>query len=126
MDEAHLVAAARYVSLNPVRAGLVRRAEDWPWSSARAHLAGADDGLVKVRPLLDRIDAFAAFLSEAPGDEAGGNSTLAALRAAEITGRPVGGEAFIAALERRLGRPLSPRKRGRKAKAAADRRLLLV
>lgn len=35
MDDAHLVAAARYVELNPVCAGLVQRAADWPWSSAR-------------------------------------------------------------------------------------------
>ena len=40
MDEAHLPACARYVALNPVRAGLVARAEDWRWSSARAHLDG--------------------------------------------------------------------------------------
>src|SRR4051794_15803990 len=40
MDEAHLMAAVRYVELNPVKAKLVRRAEDWPWSSARAHVAG--------------------------------------------------------------------------------------
>ena len=32
MDEAHLIAAVRYVSLNPVRAGLVAKAEDWPWT----------------------------------------------------------------------------------------------
>ena len=43
MDEGHLMAAVRYVSLNPVRARLVARAEAWPWSSVRAHLAGADD-----------------------------------------------------------------------------------
>src|SRR5437762_754215 len=55
MDEEHLIAAARYVSLNPVRARLVKRAEDWPWSSVRAHLAARDDGLVKVKPLLDRV-----------------------------------------------------------------------
>ena len=53
MDEAHLVAAVCYVNLNPVRARLVSRAEDWPWSSARAHLAGVDDNLVIVRPVLD-------------------------------------------------------------------------
>ena len=29
--------ALRYAKLNPVRAGLVERAEDWPWSSAAAH-----------------------------------------------------------------------------------------
>jgi putative transposase len=65
MDEAHLVAAARYVPMNPVRACLVLRPEDWPWSSAKAHLAGQDDGLVSTRPLLERIGDFAAFLAEA-------------------------------------------------------------
>jgi hypothetical protein len=39
MDEERLMAAARYQVMNPVRARLVDRAEDWPWSSARAHLA---------------------------------------------------------------------------------------
>ena len=33
MDEPHLLAAVRYIALNPVVAGLVSRAEDWPWSS---------------------------------------------------------------------------------------------
>ena len=50
MDEAHLGHAVRYVSLNPVGARLVDRAEDWPWSSTRAHLAGKDDELVTVAP----------------------------------------------------------------------------
>lgn len=31
--ESHLLEAGRYIALNPVRAGLVRSAEDWPWSS---------------------------------------------------------------------------------------------
>jgi REP element-mobilizing transposase RayT len=34
-DERHLTLACRYVLNNPVRAGLCRTAEDWPWSSAR-------------------------------------------------------------------------------------------
>jgi putative transposase len=45
----------RYVSLNPVRAGLVARPEEWKWSSVRAHLSGLDDALVTVRPVLDRV-----------------------------------------------------------------------
>ena len=53
MDEAHVLAGARYVELNPVRARLARRARDWRWSSARAHLSGEDDGLVSAGPLLD-------------------------------------------------------------------------
>ena len=54
MDESHLLAAARYVELNPVRARLAAAARDWPWSSARAHLAGRDDGVVQVKPLKRR------------------------------------------------------------------------
>ena len=60
------MAAARYVAMNPVRARLVGRAEDWPWSSVRAHLAGRNDGLAETigRPLgppsfLDRIATLA-------------------------------------------------------------------
>lgn len=49
----------RYVSLNPVRARLAMQAQDWPWSSVRAHLAGEDDGLVHVRPVLERVRNFA-------------------------------------------------------------------
>ena len=64
MDEPHLHAAFRYVALNPVRARLVERAEQWRWSSTLAHLKGADDHVVKVAPALDRIGDFAAFLSE--------------------------------------------------------------
>jgi putative transposase len=48
LDEGHLMLAARYVALNPVRARLVQRPQDWAWSSLRAHLAGRDDGLVTV------------------------------------------------------------------------------
>ncbi len=55
MDERHLLAAARYVELNPVRARLVKTARQWRWSSARAHLKGEDDGLVAVAPLLEIV-----------------------------------------------------------------------
>jgi putative transposase len=75
-----LVAAARYLALNPVRARLAARAEDWPWSSARAHLAGRDDALVRVAPLLDRVGRF-ADLVETDSDR----QAFAALRAAETT-----------------------------------------
>ena len=45
MDEPYLLAAARYVELNPVRARLTESAGDYEWSSAKAHLSGKDDGL---------------------------------------------------------------------------------
>ena len=112
MDEDHLIAAARYVSLNPVRARLVRRPEAWPWSSVRAHLAGRDDGIVKTAPLLDRIGDFAAFL-DARLDE---DAVFAALRRAETTGRPIGADAWIRELEHRSHRSLAPRRLGPKPK----------
>ena len=71
MDEEHLAAAARYVALNPVRAKLVARAEDWRWSSARAHCEGRDDRLVSVAPLADRCGGrFSDFLDTAATAEA--------------------------------------------------------
>ena len=111
MDEPHLLTAARYVELNPVRAGLVRRARDWKWSSARAHLAGRDDGLAETAPLLDLVGDWKACL-------AGGLDADArdALRRHERTGRPLGSERFVAALEARLGRALKRRKPGPKPK----------
>jgi putative transposase len=112
MDERHLLAAARYVPMNPVRAGLVERARDWPWSSAGAHLAGQDDGVVVTAPLLDRIGDFAGLL-EAGEDEA----AVTAIRRSRSTGRPVGAADWIAALEAQTERALAPAKRGPKARA---------
>src|SRR5216684_753732 len=96
MDESHLLACARYVELNPVRARLARRARDWSWSSARAHLAGRDDGLATVRPLLDLAPDWAAFLRAGLAEE-----DHKAIRAGERTGRPLGSTRFVAGLERR-------------------------
>ena len=111
MDDGYLLAAARYVELNPVRAKLAKRAEDWPWSSAAAHLSGHDDGLVSVAPLLERVGNWRTFLDEGIAAVA-----LEDLRGHERTGRPLGADAFVAGLEDRLGRPLRPRKPGRKPK----------
>ena len=43
--EVYLLVASRYVHLNPVRARLARRAEEWPWSSFRAYQDPAKDPL---------------------------------------------------------------------------------
>ena len=82
MDEAHVHACLRYVELNPVRAGLVARAEDWPWSSARAHFGLAADGLTDLAPGRERIDDWRAFLGEGLAEV-----DLKAIRAAERSGR---------------------------------------
>lgn len=115
MDERHLMAAARYVSMNPVRAGPVGKAADWPWSSARAHLAGRDDSVVTTAPLLNRVADFAGFLEAAEDAIA-----VKAIRLSRSTGRPVGAEDWIRALEAQTERTLGPARRGPKPRARGD------
>lgn len=108
MDEAHCHAALRYVALNPVRAGLVRRAQDWRWSSVRAQLAIEEDLLTDVAAVRERAPDFAALLAASEDEEA-----AMRLRRAESIGRPAGSAAFLAALEARYGKAVTPRPRGR-------------
>ena len=109
MDERHLLAAVRYVELNPVRAKLCSRPEQWRWSSARAHLDGSDDQLVTVEPMLRRIDNWPAYLADSPDD-----LDDHAIRRHSRTGRPGGSDEFVGRLETLTGRSLKRRKPGPK------------
>ncbi len=109
MDEDHLVAAARYVALNPVRARLVARAQDWRWSSVTAHLDGRDDALVAVAPLIERSAGRFADWIETPAAP----DALSALRATETIGRPLGSRAFLDRLAVTAGRDPRPKRQGR-------------
>ena len=111
LDENYLLAAVRYVEMNPVAAGLAEQPGEYPWSSARAHLAGEDDQLVKVSPLMDMVGNWQEFLSLSDKEE------LALFHRHERTGRPLGGETFIAQLEDELARPLRPQRPGPKPEA---------
>lgn len=113
MDEPHLLRAARYVLMNPVMAGLVDRAEAWPWSSARAHVSGRADGVVSVAPLRERVGDWATLL-EGEVDEA------ARLETHLRTGRPLGAEPWVEGLEARMGRRLRPGRPGRPSKPAGN------
>ena len=80
------------------------RAEDWPWSSTRAQLAGEDDELTTVAPFRALIPDFAAVLAM-PTDVA-----TTPIERAPTIGRRLERPEWIAMLERRLGRPLALRK----------------
>jgi putative transposase len=115
MDEEHLLMAARYVELNPVRARLAKRPDAYRWSSAAAHLAARDDALVKVTPLLERVADWSAFLAgPTHGTTADPRAMAERLRRHERTGRPLGSGRFMDRLEVLLGRVLRPKKRGPK------------
>jgi putative transposase len=111
MDEKYLLTATRYIELNPVRAGLVSIPEEYPWSSAKAHMKGRNDDLVKVQPLLRMVDDWRQFLSGDVSDE-----EYELLQRHERTGRPLGSTSFIEWLENKLSRILTPQKGGRPKK----------
>lgn len=114
LDEAHTMAAARYIELNPVRAGLAATAQDWNWSSAQAHLGGPDDGVTNVAALGAHVPDWGQFLADGLDEKA-----LETIRRGERTGRPLGDERFVAGLESTTGRALAPRKPGRKRGVSA-------
>ncbi|HET9638768.1 MAG TPA: transposase [Allosphingosinicella sp.] len=112
MDEAYLLACARYVELNPVRAGLVARPEQWMWSSARAHLGLGADGLTEAAALLDRWPDWRTIL------DGGLDPDLReTIRARELDGHPLGAAGFLARLAALTSRQLAPRPRGRPKKS---------
>lgn len=111
MDEEYLLASVRYIEMNPVRAQLSPDPYSWPWSSARAHADGADDILVKVAPLLERVGDWKQFLRDADDEDAD------LIRRHERTGRALGSDDFLESLEVSLMRTMTRRKAGRKKKA---------
>jgi len=109
MDEQYTLATARYIELNPVKAGIVRRAEEYKWSSARAHLCGEDDILVKVNPLLKINPNWDELLFSQSSEE-----EYDLLRRHERSGRPLGSEVFLDNLENLTSRILKKQKPGPK------------
>lgn len=107
MDEQYTLTTARYIELNPVKAGMVLRAEEYKWSSAKAHLCGEDDILVKAKALLDICPNWVELLLSSSSDE-----DYEILRCHERTGRPLGSESFLDRLEATTSRKLKKEKPG--------------
>jgi len=109
LDKPYLLACARYIELNPLRAHLATAPSEYRWSSARAHIKRKDDCLVKVAPLLALAKNWRRLLTSAATEE-----EIQALREHEGTGRPLGDDAFQKRLEKKLGRVLRRQKPGPK------------
>ena len=112
LDDHHLWAALRYTELNPVRAGMAGRAEDYRWSSAAVHCGkDAEFRLVDLEP-------WRQVWSESEWREALGSETSEAeartIRRYTHTGRPLGSVEFVSRLEETLGRRLVPIRGGRR------------
>lgn len=114
-SDAHLWRVVRYVERNPLRAGLVARAEDWPWSSLgweRKDGPGVD--FLHSGPCIRPPDWLQVV--NAPETE----RELAALRRSVRRGTPFGNESWTRRTVRRLGLEATLRPRGRPRKARDD------
>ncbi len=108
MDEDYLLATVRYMENNPVTARLCEKATQWRWSSARAHIMKQDDTLVTVKPMLERVNDWASYLS----DSRSNRENQALIQQHTRTGRSLGSKEFISKIELLTGKVLSRRKPG--------------
>ena len=106
----HLLTVLRYVERNPLRAGLVDRAEAWPWSSLHGWAAGTPAPFLSPWPL-PRGDGWVAWVNE-PLTAA----ELAAVRHSVQRGTPYGSDAWVQQTAERLGLQATLRPRGRPRK----------
>ncbi len=117
LDSHYLRTAVRYVELNPVRAGMVEQAEDYPWSSARARIFGEpgepNSPLALESPFsqaLPKLSDWKRYLKlDEPDEEA-------ILKRNHARNLPCGNLQFVSHLERETGRNLTFRPRGRPTK----------
>jgi putative transposase len=122
-SDQYLLSAYRYIELNPVRAGMVARAEDYAWSSAQANLGRADDALVTPHAqfaavgsdAVARIAWYRAWL-----DQAIPPAELGALRMHAAQERAFGSKRFQAMVAATLNRDVSVRARGRPRRPLDD------
>ena len=118
--ESYLLEVARYIVLNPVRAGMVREARQWPWSSYGATAGDEGEGVGGAPDWLEvdwlraqfgghgapsgarggAREGYRKFVAEGVDDE---RSPLAQGLAKAVTaGAILGGEKFVAGLKARL------------------------
>jgi len=112
LDEAHVYAAVRYVENNPLRAGIVKTAEDYKWSSAKEHIDGLQEGIVSGKCyLLAEISNWKSYLLEKENI-----AMIERIKKCSMTGRPCGNESFIGKLEEKFARQLNALPHGRPRK----------
>lgn len=110
--DSYLWAVARYIETNPIRARMVKKAEDYAYASALAHIMGKPDDLLNEELIAEtqRKD-YREFIRETNAEK---DRDL--IRYHTRTGKPLGDEAFMKRMERKTGRDLALRPRGRPRK----------
>jgi len=111
LDEKHLYLAIGYIERNPVRAGIVKKAENYSWSSAKAHVKRIPDAVLTEFYLTKQIKNWHYYLQEEESEK-----DIEIFRSHERTGRPLGNNMFQARLEKITGRELRKGNAGRPRK----------
>jgi putative transposase len=116
LDRSFVWSAIRYVECNPVRAGMIGKAESYPWSSAAAHCGCRFDPVLTSdawwRRQCEGIGDWSAWLA---GDD--DPERMNQLRRHANKGLPCGSPDFVAMLEKSTGRNLRCRPQGRQKRA---------
>lgn len=122
-SETYFLACHRYIELNPVRAGIVTRANEYVWSSHAHYASGSPNSLITEHSLYlrlgedkdDRQTAFRSLFTEPLEAE-----TLANIRTAANAGCALGSEAFMQNIQTVVGRNVGLPRRGRPPKDEAE------
>ncbi len=120
--ELHLLSCMAYMDLNPVRAGVVGRPEDYPWSSYRHYVGQRVDRLITAHPLVwamgntpfSRESAYADLVQR--GLDAPAQS---ALTEATLGGWALGDAGSVAALQKKIPRRVTKSAPGRPSASLA-------
>jgi REP-associated tyrosine transposase len=129
-NDEHLLTLLRYIEANPLRAKLVRRADDYPWSSYRAHGVGEPDELLDPLINYDELSPSPAARRRRWAEKVHrvmDQDLLQDVRRSSATGLPYGSRNWVRRLAKRLDLDLAIRPRGRPRKtvttaAAANRK----
>jgi putative transposase len=120
-EESYLINCYRYIELNPVRAGIINKPQDYLWSSYRANALNVSEELLTPHPIYlalghnqeRRKEAYKKLFQAELSDE-----LLDVYRASVQSGTPLGGDMFLSKIEQRLKVRVGQIKRGRPKKGS--------
>ena len=99
LGDRHLIATARYIERNPVRAKIAKKPTDYIWSSAKSHSDISHKDMIDTSPLFKYIEveqgSWKEFINKPDEPD-----EVAMIRKYTMTGRPLGGDSFINKLEK--------------------------
>ncbi|MCA9399546.1 MAG: transposase [Candidatus Omnitrophica bacterium] len=111
LDERYVYSAVRYVERNPVRAGIVRKAAEYKYSSAKIRVGGFRSDILDDFYLVEEIENWSRYLEDEEKEK-----ELKLFRRHGETGRPLGSREFLEQLSYKMGMDIIPKKPGPKPK----------